>query len=95
MSRRTDFKDKPMNIYEVHLGSWRQKPAEEDTASWFTYSEIADQLIAHVLENGYNFIELMPLNEHPCDESWGYQSTGFFAPTSRYGTPKELMEFID
>ncbi|MBQ8349973.1 MAG: 1,4-alpha-glucan branching protein GlgB [Ruminococcus sp.] len=95
MSRRTDFKDKPMNIYEVHLGSWRKKPAEEDTASWFTYSEIADQLIAHVIENGYNFIELMPLNEHPCDESWGYQSTGFFAPTSRYGTPKDLMAFVD
>lgn len=95
ISRRTDFKDKPMNIYEVHLGSWRQKPAEEDTASWFTYSEIVDKLITHVLENGYNFIELMPLNEHPCDESWGYQSTGFFAPTSRYGTPKDLMKFVD
>lgn len=95
MSRRTDFKDKPMNIYEIHLGSWRQKPAEEDTEKWFTYSEIADRLIAHVIENGYNFIELMPLNEHPCDESWGYQSTGFFAPTSRYGSPKDLMTFVD
>ncbi len=95
MSRRTDFRDKPMNIYEVHLGSWRRKSDEDDGSGWFTYSEIADPLIAHVIENGYNFIELMPLNEHPCDESWGYQSTGFFAPTSRYGTPKELMEFVD
>lgn len=93
LSQRTDCRDKPMNIYEVHLGSWRKKSDEE--AGWFNYSEIADTLISYVLEYGYNFIELMPLSEHPCDESWGYQSTGFFAPTSRYGTAEQLMEFVD
>ena len=93
LSRRTDCRDKPVNIYEVHLGSWRKKSDEE--TDWFSYSEIADMLISHVLEYGYNFIELMPLGEHPCDESWGYQSTGFFAPTSRYGTAEQLMEFVD
>ena len=114
MNRRTDCRDKPMNIYEVHLGSWRRKavtkPEKELTPEdvlklssdeiiaaegWYSYSEIADQLIEYCIDLGYNFIELMPLGEHPCDESWGYQSTGFFAPTSRYGTAKELMEFVD
>jgi 1,4-alpha-glucan branching enzyme len=94
MIERTDCRNKPMNIYEVHLGSWRRKSDEEETG-WYSYSEIADQLISYVNETGYNFIELMPLSEHPCDESWGYQSTGFFAPTSRYGTPAELMELVD
>ena len=94
LSKRTDCYDKPMNIYEVHLGSWKRR-SDEDSEGWFSYSEIADELIAYVREFGYNYIELMPLSEHPCDESWGYQSTGFFAPTSRYGVPEELMEFVD
>ena len=93
LKKRTDCHDKPMNIYEVHLGSWKQKDDEE--LCWFNYSEIADKLIAYVLEYGYNFIELMPLSEHPCDESWGYQITGFFAPTSRYGTAVQLMDFVN
>ena len=101
LEKRTDGRDKPMNIYEVHLGSWRRKAADEDSddiavqEGWYSYSEIADELVEYVKEFGYNYIELMPINEHPCDESWGYQSTGFFAPTSRYGTPSELMEFVD
>ncbi|MBR4627398.1 MAG: 1,4-alpha-glucan branching protein GlgB [Ruminococcus sp.] len=94
LESRTDCRDKPMNIYEVHLGSWRKKD-DEDPEGWYSYSEIADELIDYVSEFGYNFIELMPLSEHPCDESWGYQITGFFSPTARYGTPAELMELID
>ena len=94
LENRTDGRDKPMNIYEVHLGSWHKKDDESETG-WYSYSEIADMLIDYAVEMGYNYIELMPLNEHPCDESWGYQSTGFFAPTARYGTPEELMELID
>lgn len=93
LSSRTDCRDKGLNIYEVHLGSWKRK-SEEDTG-WYNYSEIADDLIGYALEYGYNYIELMPLSEHPCDESWGYQNTGFFAPTSRYGTPEQLAEFVD
>ena len=111
LSKRTDCRDKPMNIYEVHLGSWRRKPDSQrlktddeskltgneiiDAEGWYTYSEIADELISYVREYGYNFIEFMPLSEHPCDESWGYQITGFFSPTSRYGTPAQLMELVD
>lgn len=94
LENRSDCRDKPMNIYEVHLGSWKRVSDKVETG-WYSYGELADMLIPYVLEFGYNFIELMPLSEHPCDESWGYQSTGFFAPTSRYGTPKELMELVD
>ena len=91
IKRRDDCKDKPLNIYEVHLGSWRKK--SDDT--WYTYREISELLIPYVKEYGYNYIEIMPLSEHPCDESWGYQNTGFFSPTSRYGTAIDLMYFID
>ncbi len=93
LKKRTDCHDKPLNIYEVHLGSWK-KP-ENDSFEWYNYAEIADNLISHVKENGYNYIEIMPLSEHPCDESWGYQITGFFAPTSRYGTAVQLMKLVD
>ena len=108
LNKRSDCRDRALNIYEVHLGSWKRKSAPqaelEEGASgeeiianegWYSYAEIADELIAYVKEYGYNYIEFMPLNEHPCDESWGYQSTGFFSPTSRYGTPAELMELVD
>lgn len=91
LKSRTDCHDKPLNIYEVHLGSW----ITHTSGKQMTYLEAADALADYVIELGYNYIELMPLNEHPCDESWGYQSTGFFAPTSRYGTPEELMVFVD
>lgn len=94
LRERSDCRDKALNIYEVHLGSWKRR-SDDDENGWYSYSEIADELIDYVCEFGYNYIELMPISEHPCDESWGYQCTGFFAPTSRYGTPKELMEFIN
>ena len=93
LENRTDCRDKPMNIYEVHLGSWKRK-SDENEKGWYSYSEIADKLVDYLCEYGYNFVELMPLSEHPCDESWGYQCTGFFAPTSRYGTPVQL-EFVN
>lgn len=84
---------KPLNIYEVHLGSFR-KPGEKPD-EWYNYEEMAEILIPYLKENGYNYLEIMPLNEHPCDESWGYQSTGFFSPTSRYGTADQLKAFVD
>ncbi|MDP4144082.1 MAG: 1,4-alpha-glucan branching protein GlgB [Bacillota bacterium] len=93
MDNRSVNYDKPLNIYELHLGSWKKKSEEED--GWYSYSEIADLLIDYIKENGYTHIEIMPLSEHPCDQSWGYQNTGFFAPTSRYGTPNQLKEMID
>ena len=93
MKRRSDHRNLPMNIYEMHLGSFK-KPSEEPDA-WYNYEEMADILIPYLKENGYNYLELMPLNEYPCDESWGYQSTGFFSPTSRYGTADQLKAFVD
>ena len=91
MQARTKCFDKPLNIYEAHAGSWRQK----EDGSWYTYAELAELLPAYCKENGFTHIELMPLAEHPFDGSWGYQITGFFAPTSRYGTPDELAEFVN
>ena len=85
--------NKPLNIYEVHLGSWRHNPNHEN--GWYSYSEIADLLIPYVKEQGYTHIEFLPLSEHPADCSWGYQVTGFYSPTSRYGTAKELKELVD
>ncbi len=93
MKQRTDCREKPLNIYELHFGSFR-KPSEK-ADDWYTYTELADILIPYLKECGYNYIEVMPLSEHPCDESWGYQNTGFFSPTARYGTAQGLMEFID
>ncbi|MDE7192459.1 MAG: glycogen-branching enzyme, partial [Oscillospiraceae bacterium] len=82
-----------LNIYEVHLGSW--KTNSEDENGWYTYKQLAPKLVNYCKSAGYNCIEVMPLSEYPCDESWGYQGTGFFAPTSRYGTAKELKYFIN
>ncbi len=93
MSQRNRNFNLPMSIYEVHLGSWHTNPDNEN--GWYRYSEIADELIKYVKDNGFTHIEFMPLSEHPCDNSWGYQNTGFFSPTSRYGTADELMELID
>lgn len=77
----------PMNIYEMHLGSWK--------GGWQGYRNIAGELVAYLKETGYNYVEFLPLAEHPLDESWGYQTTGFFSPTSRYGSPEDLMYLID
>lgn len=93
MRKRSDCREKPLNIYEIHTGSWRENPVGKN--GWYHYQELADILIPYLKENGYNYVELMPLGEHPCDESWGYQSTGFFSPTSRYGTALELKEMVD
>ena len=91
LATRSKNYDKPLNIYEVHMGSWQQK----EDGSWYTYAELAELLPAYCQKYGYTHLELMPLAEHPFDGSWGYQTTGFFAPTSRYGTPDELAQFIN
>jgi 1,4-alpha-glucan branching enzyme len=83
----------PMSIYEVHLGSWRRVPEEGDRS--LSYLEIAEPLAAHVKTLGFTHVELMPVTEHPYYGSWGYQTTGYFAPTSRYGTPQDFMYLVD
>ena len=82
----------PISVYEVHLGSWK-KP--DDGREFYNYREIAPMLASYVKELGYTHVELMPVMEHPLDESWGYQVTGYYAPTSRYGTPKEFKYLVD
>lgn len=83
--------DAPISIYELHLGSWKRKNGWE----WLTYEDLIEELIPYVKDLGYTHIELLPITEHPFDGSWGYQVTGFFAPTSRFGTPDEFMAFVD
>ncbi len=87
--------DKPISIYEVHLSSWRKKPDDQWGLRYLTYRELTDELLPYVIEMGYTHIELMPIAEHPLDASWGYQVLGFFAPTSRFGPPEDLMYFVD
>ena len=112
MWTRRDRTKEPLNIYEMHMGSWRRKDDPEIHAreldeakaqgigidvsdGWYTYDEIVGQIIPYLMENHYNYLEIMPLNEYPADESWGYQSLGFFSATSRYGNPDGLKRLID
>jgi 1,4-alpha-glucan branching enzyme len=83
--------DHPVQIYEVHLGTWMTKP----DGTYHKYNELVDHLIPYLLEHGFTHVELMPVTEHPLDQSWGYQGTGYYSATSRYGVPKDLMYFVD
>ena len=86
--------DAPISVYEMHLASW-MRPIPSDEGSYNTYAQIAERLVPYVLEMGFTHIELMPVMEHPFDGSWGYQGTGFFAPTSRFGNPQDFAAFVN
>ncbi len=91
MKNRTKNFDRPMNIYEIHAGSWKH----HQDGSWMNYAELAQKLIPYLKRKHFTHVELMPLNEHPYDGSWGYQAHGYFSCTSRYGTPEDFMKFVD
>jgi 1,4-alpha-glucan branching enzyme len=91
--RGKDFCPEPMTVYEVHLGSWKRVPQDDDRP--LTYREIAHELADYVCDMGFTHVELLPVMEHPYDPSWGYQVTGYYAPTSRFGTPEDFRYFVD
>ena len=102
--KKTDYRKEPVLIYEVHLGSWKKPESEEpedepvtlaETREFYNYREIAPMLAGYVKDMGYTHVELMPIMEHPLDESWGYQVTGYYAPTARYGSPQDFMYFMN
>src|SRR5918911_3322832 len=82
----------PISVYEVHLGSWRRAP---ENNGWLTYRDIAPQLADYCREMGFTHVELLPITEHPFDGSWGYQTVGYYAPTSRFGSPDDFKAFVD
>src|SRR5258708_1582766 len=86
-------KSQPYSVYEVHLGSWKRKP--EDGTRWLSYKELIDELVPYVMNAGFTHVEFLPVMEHPFFGSWGYQLTGYFAPTSRFGSPEEFMALVD
>lgn len=86
-----DWLHAPLNIYEIHAGSWKRHP----DGRFYTYLELTEHLVPYLKDMGYTHIELMPISEHPLDESWGYQTTGYFAATSRFGSPDDLCHFVD
>jgi 1,4-alpha-glucan branching enzyme len=90
---RNSHRHAPMAIYEVHLGSWMRSP--DRGHAWLNYRELADRLVPHLVDHGFTHLQLLPLEEHAYDPSWGYQVTGFFAPTSRYGSPDDLRYLVD
>ena len=98
MARRTKGYDLPVNIYEMHAGSWRHKPgacAPDGSDGWYDYDELARELIPWLLKHHYTHVEFLPLAEHPFDGSWGYQTTGYFAVTGRYGSPAQFARFVN
>ena len=91
--RETNWHQQPLSFYEVHLGSWKRP--SDDPSRWLSYRDLARQLVDYVNEMGYTHLELLPVTEHPLSASWGYQTVGYYAATSRYGSPEDLMYFID